>query len=335
MCSDTRLSSERQCVCANSVARRLWHVSVGIALAAGALVAAPAVADENLFGYLAGAEPTPKGHREVYVWLTRRWDKGAGDYVAHDLKLEYEKGITDRLAGAVYLKGRALDTSAIRIDGYMPGDERYGLRASGVEASLKYSFLTPALDDIGLAAYFAAGYDWLDAHSGRDKDKYAVELKLLAQKYALDGQLVWVGNLGLETAYADRAAIDNLPINDGTGEPLDWPTEPEVEIGFIAGTGVSYRFAPNWYIGVEALYDREMETEVGTERWSWQAGPTVHYGAKKWWATLTWFSQVAGGGEQFGPASFDGKAYAGQDDLDLHLIEKTKNELRLKLGYNF
>lgn len=304
------------------------------AAAASLLVAVPATADENLFGYLAGAEPTPKGHDEVYAWLTRRWDKGAGDYEAYDLRLEYEHGITDRLAGALYLKGLAIDTSGLRIDGYLPKDGQYGMRASGVEAALKYSFLTPALDDIGLATYLAFAYDWRDAHSGQEKDKYTLELKLLTQKYALDGQLVWVGNVGVAAAYADRAPIDDLPINDATGEPLDWPTEPEMEIEFLAGTGVSYRFAPNWYVGAEALYEREHETEVGTERWSWQAGPTLHYGAKRWWATLTWLKQIEGGGEQFGPVSFDGRAYPGQDDAGLHLIEKTKNELRLKVGFN-
>lgn len=334
MSFDTQANSRKQFVFTRNVARHARRAA-DAALLVGTLLAVPAVADENLFGYLAGAEPTPKGHDEVYAWLTRRWDKGAGDYTAHNLKLEYEHGITDRLAGAVYLKGQAIDVSGIRIDGYMPGDNKYGMRPSGVEAALKYSFLSPALDDIGLATYLSASYDWRDAHSGRDKDKYTLELKLLAQKYLLDGQLVIVGNFGLETAYADRVPIDNLPINDDTGEPLDWPTEPEVELGVIAGAGVSYRFAPNWYIGVEALHDREMETEVGTERWSWQAGPTLHYGAKKWWATLTWFKQITGGGEQFGPVSFDGQAYPGQDDSGLHLIEKTKNELRLKLGYNF
>jgi hypothetical protein len=40
---------------------------------------------------------------------------------------------------------------------------------------------------------------------------------------------------------------------------------------------------------------------------------------------LTLFKQVRGGGER----------YEGQPDDHLHLIEKTKNEVRLKVGYNF
>ena len=308
--------------------------------AAGALLVLPTLvqpagADENLFGYLSGAEPTPKGHNEVYLWLTQRKDKGAGNYTAYDLKVEYERGITDRLTGGIALKGLGINTSSIRIDGYLPADEKYGMKPSGVEASLKYNFLRPAIDDIGLSMYLSASYGWRDIHSGQDKDKYSVEAKLLAQKYFMDGQVVLVGNLGLESTYAVRKPLANLPINNATGEPLDWPTTPEMEIGLAGGAGVTYRFAPNWYFGVEALYDTEFETEVGQERWSIQAGPTLHYGAKKWWATLTWFPQLKGGGEKFGPVTFNGRPFAGQDDQDLHLIEKTKNEIRLKVGLNF
>ena len=305
------------------------------ALISGLMVAAPAAADENLFGYVAGAEPTPKGHQEVYFWLTQRADKGAGHYSAYDLKAEYERGMTDNLATAFYLKGQSINASGIRIDGYIPADNKYSMRPSGVEASLKYAFLRPALDDIGLAAYFSASYDWRDPHSGQDKDKYTFESKLLLQKYLLDGQVVLAGNLGLETTYAKRAPIANLPVNDATGEPLEWPTTPELEIGVLAAFGAAYRFAPNWYAGLEALYDTEFETEVGTERWSWQLGPTLHYGARDWWATLTFLQQVKGGGVSFGPASFNGVAYPGQDDAGLHLIEKTKSEIRLKVGFHF
>ena len=323
--------------CARKCSRsRAFAACCYSALISGLLAAAPASADENLFGYVIGAEPTPKGHQEVYFWLTQRADKGAGKYTAYDLKAEYERGVTDNLATAFYLKGQSINTSGIRIDGYIPADNKYGMRPSGVEASLKYAFLRPALDDIGLAAYFSASYDWRDAHSGQDKDKYTIESKLLLQKYLLDGQLVLAGNLGLESTYAKRAAIANLPVNDATGDPLEWPTTPEMEIEVQLALGASYRFAPNWYAGIEAFYATEFETEVGQERWSLQVGPTLHYGAKSWWATLTWMPQVRGGGfETFGPASYNGVPYAGQDDPNLHLIEKTKSEIRLKVGVNF
>lgn len=290
-------------------------------LVVGALLAATlsAQADENLFGTLKGAETLPEGALGFIQHFNQRSDKGQGSYNALDSRTELEYGINNRLTGAVYLLGQSIQTSGLLIDGYLPKDENYGMRTSGVEGSLKYNFLSPAKDDFGLAGYLSTGYSWLDPHSGQKKDKFTVETKLLAQKYFLDGELVWLGNLGMEATMAKRGALDNLP------EDFDWPTHPEMEIGFSAGTGLSYRFAPNWFVGAEVLYEAEHETEVGRERWSIHAGPSLHYGGKKWWATLSWIPQIRGGGE----------TYAGQADLNLHLVEKTKQEVRFKVGFNF
>ena len=69
-----------------------------------------------------------------------------------------------------------------------------------------------------------------------------------------------------------------------------------MEVELKAGTGLSYRFAPNWPLAAEALYETEYETGVGPERWSLFAGPNSHYGCQKFWATLTWFPQIHGYG---------------------------------------
>jgi hypothetical protein len=288
---------------------------------ASALLAATlsAQADESLFGAIKGAEPLPENALELVQHLNYRFDKGQGTYNALDSKTELEYGITNRLTGAVYILGQAIHTEGLLIDGYIPKDEQYGIRPSGVEASLKYNFLSPAKDDFGLSAYFSTAYSWLDPHSGQDKDKLTFEAQLLAQKYYMDGTLIWVGNVGMESTLAKRKPISGLP------EGFDWPTTAEMEIGFSGGTGLSYRFAPNWFVGGEVYYDTEFETEVGQERWSLQAGPTIHYGGKSFWATLSWLPQIRGGGEK----------YAGQTDNNLHLIEKTKQEVRFKIGYEF
>jgi hypothetical protein len=291
-------------------------VAIAVALAGWG---AAACADEQLFGYLKGAEPLPKGAWDFYEVLTLRTDKGQGDYEALNAETEIEYGLTDRLTVALSLDLQAIDTSGLTIDGYLPKDEEYGLRPSGVEGALKYNFLSAAKDALGLSMYFALDYDWLDAHSGQDKDKLSSELELLLQKYFLDGQLIWVGNLGMESTYADRGAIADLP------EDFEWTTDPEMEVELKAGTGLSYRFAPRWFIGGEVLYETEYETEVAQERWSVFAGPSLHYAATRWWVTLTWLPQIQGGGEQ----------YEGQEDEDLHLIEKTEQEARLKVGLNF
>lgn len=296
--------------------------------------ALPAHADENLLGYVSGAETLPQGASEAYLFMTRRWDKGQGDYTANDISVEYEYGLTHRLTASLELKGQSIDTQGLVIDGYLPGAHQYGLRPSGIEGKLKYNFLSAAKDPVGLSGTFALVQLWRDPHSGLDKDTTKAEFGLQLQKLALDDQLTLVANTGFEATYAKRAPLDAatqasadaaMVALSGPGSTFEWPTEPEMEIEFKLGAGASYRFAPNWSAGVEALYETEFETEVGQERWSVFAGPSIHYGSKNWWATLTWFEQLAGGREQ----------YINQADDNLHLIEKTKHELRLKLGYNF
>lgn len=283
------------------------------------LISTSVMADESLLGRIKGSETLPQGAFELDQTLTYRDDKGAGNYEALNSKTELEYGVTNKLTASGYIKMQAIDTSGLWVDGYIPGPEKYSLKPSGVEGSLKYNFLSPALDDFGLSGYLSFSYDWLDPHSGKDKDTTSVELQLLAQKYFMDGQLIWMGNAGLETTYAKRAAIANLP------NSFEWPTDSEMEIGLMWGTGVSYRFTDNWFIGAEVIYETEFETEVGQERYTWFAGPSLHYGGQKFWATLSWLPQIYGGGEQF----------AAQDDMDLHLIEKTKQEYMLKFGIDF
>jgi opacity protein-like surface antigen len=298
-------------------------------------IALPAQADEHLLGYVAGAETLPQGASDAYFFVTRRWDKGQGDYTAYDTDVEYEYGVTNRLTATVALKGQSIDASGLVIDGYLPGAENYGTKPSGVEAKLKYNFLSAAKDPVGLSGTFSLKQNWLDPHSGKDKDTTKADFALQLQKLLLDDQLTLIANTGIEATYAKRAPLDaatqasaDASMQALTGDPaasFEWPTEPEMEIEFRLGAGASYRFAPSWSVGVETLYQTEFETEVGQERWSWFAGPSIHYGGKQWWATLTWFEQIAGGKEQ----------YINQADSDLHLIEKTEHELRFKLGYNF
>ena len=289
-----------------------------LAALCGAAVAVPAHADENLFGYVRGSELIPAGGWELYQKATQRADKGLGDYTAYDYETELEYGVSDRFNVGGALQALSLDTKGLSINGYLPGD-RDTTKFSGVEVYGKYNFLRPAADGIGLTTRYGLEYQWIDKHSGRDKKTVSGEFDVLLQKYFLDAQLVWVGNVGVEGTYADREPIDNLPAD------FEWPTDPEMELELKVGTGLSYRFAPKWYVSAEVLYETEFETEVGQERWSVFAGPSLHYGDQKWWATLTYLPQIRGGGEQ----------YDGQRDTDLHLIEKTKHEARLKVGFNF
>ena len=64
--------------------------------------------------------------------------------------------------------------------------------------------------------------------------------------------------------------------------------------------------------------------DYGTrEFWAWFAGPSLHYGGEKYWATLTWMPQLKGG-----PTDPD-------RSTSLHLEERERSETRLKFGVNF
>jgi hypothetical protein len=287
-------------------------------LAIASLFTLNAHADENLFGYVKGSEVLPAGAWELYGVVTQRADKGVGEYTAYNFDTELEYGVTDRFTMKGELKGQSMDTSGLLIDGYLPGDEKYSLKFQGGEVSGKYNFLSPALDDFGLSMTTGLEYLVLDPHSGQDKDTISIDLEVQMQKYFMEGQLIWAANFGTEGTRATRAPIDDLP------EDFEWPTEMEVEIEFWAGMGLSYRFVPNWFFGVETLYETEYETGVAMERDSVFAGPSLHYGGEEFWMTFTYFDQIRGGGETF----------EGQPD-GLHLIEKTEQEIRFKVGFNF
>ncbi len=287
-------------------------------LAIALILPSLASADENFLGYVRGAEPLPENVKELYQIVTARTDKGKGTYSAFDSKTELEYGVTDRFSVAGAVLAQSVHVSGLIVDGYLPQDNSSGFKPSGFEGAMKYNFLSPVIDPVGFSVYYSLTYSWLDRHSGQYKDTTTQEVEFLFQKYFFDAQLAWIGNLVTETTYAKRAHINGLDPN------VEWPTIPEMEIGLKIGTGLSYRFIPSWFAGIETVYETEYETEVGQERWTWFAGPSIHYASQSWWTTLTYFPQIKGGGEKF----------EGQPD-DFHLIEKTKQEVRLKVGFNF
>lgn len=272
---------------------------------------APAFADENLFGYVTGAETLPQGAWEAYQWMTWREGKAAGDYSAQDYRTEIEHGITDKLSGALYLNYRGH-----QIDGSAPvdeaGDAEYpdldrGLGFQGVQGALKYNFLSPYTSPVGLSLYVEPGYSRIFKITGEKQNEYSLEFKFIAQKNFLDDQLIWAINL---TPEFERRKFDNSD---------EWEDELAVEVT----TGLSYRFAPNWYAGLEGRYHSEYPEYGKREHFGVFLGPTIHYGDKKWWATATWLPQVYGS-----PSDLVG-------DDNLHLGEHEAQEFRIKIGYNF
>lgn len=272
------------------------------ALAATALfLPAIAHADENILAYSYGSETLPKGGTEAYLWATDRRDKGDGDFNAQDYKLELEHGFTDRLQGSIYM-----NFLSIHSDGLEPSidDVDRNFAWNGMQASIKYSLLSPYKDGIGVAIYLEPGFARYSGNDGEREEKRSLEAKLLLQKNFMDDRLVWIANLTGEQEW-ERAPGDK-----------EWEKEFEAEVS----SGLSYRIAPGWNLGGEGRYN-SVYVDGEREKWAMFVGPTVHYAAKKWWGTLSFQKQVAGGPDIRSSSR--------------NLGGYTDREIRLKLGYNF
>lgn len=284
--------------------KRLMTLGFGLA----GIVATPARADEQYFGYVYSAELLGKGQTEAELWVTDRRGKAEGHFDAQDYRLELEHGVTNRfsVAGYANFAGHHIRNNDERVD------RDFALR--GLSAEFKYQLLSPYKDGFGLTLYAEPG--WSRIHGGGEKGtEYELELKALLQKNFLDDRLIWATNLTFEPEWEKEKEVDEIT---GLTE-----TEWEKELKLEASTGVSYRFAPGWYAGLEGRYASvypDWTDGLHRETYAVFAGPAIHYGGKNWWATLSYQPQL------FGSPSPDGSRA---------LDEYEKREFRLKIGYNF
>lgn len=276
--------------------------AVGAVFAATILLdPSPARADENVFAYSYGSETLPRGGSEAYLWATDRRGKGDGKYSAQDYKVELEHGFTDWLQGSLYV-----NFISHNIRGLEPSldDRSRDFGWNGMQASVKYSLLSPYKDGIGVAIYVEPGFARYSGTSGEREDQRSLETKLLLQKNFANDRLVWVANITGEKEWERKPGDD------------EWETEFEFELS----SGLAYQVAPGWHLGGEGRYT-SVYAHGDREKWALFAGPTVHYAARKWWGTLSYQKQMAG----------DPNIRSDSRNLGSY----TDREIRLKLGYNF
>ena len=60
--------------------------------------------DEQLFGFVRGAETLPAQRSELYQFITLREGKSEGTYYGSDFETEYEYGFTNRFQASVSLE---------------------------------------------------------------------------------------------------------------------------------------------------------------------------------------------------------------------------------------
>ena len=295
------------------------------ALAAAIALSTSAFALEGGFGYATTADTLPMGKNDFSTLVTHRWDKTVGSYKANDFLFRWEHGLTDRLTGELAIEAFNMKAkNAFPLDS--AGQEVYPLaidvsKVSAYKGALKYNFLSVYKDGIGLAIGVETLYrTWYPRVDGAKTKQFSLEPKLILQKNFLDDQLVTVFNLAIES---ERRKF-----------PEDDATENEFAIKFNGA--FNYRFAPNFYAGVETLRTSDILNGV-YNHYAFFAGPTMTYGAQNFYVTATYLRQLQGSPSYSlaaYPIGIDPISSAGYDN-DLHLEEDTKNEFRLKVGLNF
>lgn len=279
---------------------------LGLGLAG--LAATPAQADEQYFGYTYSAEVLGKGRTEAELWATDRRGKAEGHFDAQDYRLELEHGFTDRLSVAGYA-----NFAGHHIRGLANENIDRDLAFRGLSAEFKYNVLSPFKNGLGLTLYAEPG--WSRIHGGGERGtEYELELKAILQKNFMDDRLIWAANLTFEPEWEREVEIADNGEREG-----EWEKELKLEVS----SGLTYRVASGWYAGVEGRYASvypDWTHGLHRETYAVFAGPAIHYGGKKWWATLSYQPQLFGSPSPNGSRALD---------------EYEKRELRLKIGYNF
>ena len=143
---------------------------IGFVILCGAFATINGVAraDEQLFGFVRGAETLPKGKSEFYQFATLRTGKAEGSYHGFDFETEIEHGFTDKFQASLSLENRYIRNHGV--NGDRDGlDDLDSYRFGGIAASGKYRLLSPFKDPIGLAFRLEGGYLWHDEVGGLEE----------------------------------------------------------------------------------------------------------------------------------------------------------------------
>ena len=281
-------------------------------------IAAPALAGEGLFSRLYTTDLTPAHTFEFEELVRDRDGRAFGHYDAQDFRTEVEYGVTDNFQASLYVNANRMHATNAPDDddpNGATGFTRHNFTLQSVSGEFIYRVVSPykSRHGWGLAFYVEPGYDFHDLHNGLTYAPGTVELetRAIVQKNFLDDRLVFAYNLVLEAErihFAGRSDVHS---------ELDWNNE----------LGVTYRVAPNIFVGGEFRNHNEYGDFTHHDHSVYWAGPVVHYGGRRAWATLGWLRQVAGN-----PGDDDaGNSIGGTLFLRSHEL----NEVTFKIGIPF
>ena len=247
-------------------------------------------ADERSFTYSYEADSVlPKGGWEFEQWITYKGGKEDGIFSRWDIREEIEYGVADKYTTALYLNLRSTHSDGV------PGSadlDRFEFK--GISSEHKLQLLNPHTKPIGLLLY---------GEISTDGDELELEEKLVLSK-TLDEKWTLAFNAVLEQEWEFEA------------------DETEKTLGLEFTAGVSYKISPHWAVGLEAMNVRKFDGLSFSSQQSsaYFAGPNLHYGASKWWATLTVMPQVGG---------------RPDTGSSLNLRDHERVEVRLIAGFGF
>lgn len=312
---------------------RRGAVGSAIGLILGTATVYPASADEPLFGFIYTTDLLPQGKWEAEQWVTLRQGRSQGNFSLLQTRTELSYGATSWLQFSGYLNfayantlhnSPSGDTSPPEVFAdfnFDPAKRFSVLRFESFSVEAIARVLSPYTDGIGLAFYVEPSFG---------PRTIELENRLILQKNFFDDRLVIAFNATL--GYEWRAFPGDTTLNPwDAGYNAFFDRETDINFGLAA----SYRFAPNWSAGVEFQNEREYAgtvpfTASSPTNVAYYLGPTLHYGGKRFFATLTALFQlpIAQDWANKGADSFVVNGISNADDFENFRI-------RLKVGYYF
>lgn len=271
---------------------------------------------ENLFGFTTGSDNNEAGERNVSATLQGNFGKRFGSYAAIAEELEFEIGATDDLSVSVGLLG-----AYHRIRNVPDFDDIGGRNAfAGFFSEIRWRLIDREKGPFGLTLQFEPSLSRIDEGSGSAGRFIGSENKLIIDKELVPEKLF--------------GAVNFLYEIERGRERGEREIERESEVGVAAA--LSYRIAPDFFLGGEARYLRAYEGfDLG--RFSGQAlflGPTAYWRVGKGYLSLAWSAQVAGREAFAHEAEGDDEpAIVRRSRLDLTNFER--HGVQLKAGFEF
>ncbi len=298
-----------------------------IIFATYALMLSAAKADEPVFSYIYTTDLNPKGTTQLEQKIDDRYGQAHGVYNNVKMQSEIEHGVTDNFQAALYINysyinaknnstsgtTEGLDISA----GHDPADSFHRLQYDSFATEFIYRILSPYKDIVGLAIY-------IEPEIGPRVRE--LESKIILHKNFLDDQLITAINITNIYETEKEQAKFGAPEGD---EDASAHWHKAAALDFTAG--VSYRFIPNWFGGIEyrnhnefgGSYNMNRKTQEHTAHF---IGPVIHYGGRKFFATLGFRYQIAAN-------SFNDEQKANMRGGKIYGDEHTKIDgIRLILG---